>query len=47
MLICCYLLNVKLVGRIGGQNSSQAGQSKNRILDDVDDQCPSDILNEK
>ena len=34
------------VGRIGGQNSRQAGQSKNKLIDDVD-QCPYDILKSK
>jgi hypothetical protein len=33
------------VGRIGSQNSRQTGQSKNRLIDDDDDQCPCDILN--
>ena len=33
------------VGHIGGQNSRQIGQSKNRLIDDDDDQCPYDILN--
>ena len=44
MLICCYL--ERQVGRIGGQNSRQAGQSKNKLIDDVD-QCPYDILKSK
>lgn len=35
------------VGRIGGQNSRQAGQSKNRLIDDDVDQCPYDILKSK
>lgn len=38
------LFSERQVGHIGGQNSRQVGQSKNRVLDDDDDQCPSDIL---
>ncbi len=42
------LFSERQVGHIGGQNSRQVGQSKNRLLDDDDDdQCPSDILNLK
>ena len=37
------LFSERQVGHIGGQNSRQVGQSKNRVLDD-DDQCPSNIL---
>ena len=40
------LFSERQVGHIGGQNSRQVGQSKNRLLDD-DDQCPSNILNLK
>lgn len=41
------LFSERQVGHIGGQNSHQIGQSKNRLLDDDDDQCPSDIINLK
>lgn len=41
------LFSERQVGHIGGQNSRQVGQSKNRLLDDDDDQCPSDIFNLK
>jgi hypothetical protein len=40
------LFSERQVSHIGGQNSRQVGQSKNRLLDD-DDQCPSGILNLK
>jgi hypothetical protein len=33
------------VGHIGGQNSRQVNQSKNRLIDNDDDQCQYDILN--
>lgn len=41
------LFSERQVGHIGGQNSRQVGQSKNRLIDDDVDQCPYDILKSK